>query len=219
MKKKSSRVGKKVLSKRFQKNMVVCLASIAFLSACSNSSPQEEVTATENETSVEQEVISDEEPSNVEPTNEESHNEDIEIEEKVDPVKSELPRTIEIDEQFIHNNGTVLTIESIHLGEEFITIDIQAINGANNNVYLSWGGKNALVLQDDTGVTYPFLPPEDNYNLEIKIGERLSGSLIFGGRIKEQATSLKLIINPNGYEDRDSTDFPSFTFEYNNLQD
>ncbi|MDE5414283.1 hypothetical protein [Alkalihalobacterium chitinilyticum] len=217
MKKKSSGVGKKVQSKRLQRNMVVCIASLAILSACSNSTSQEDVTVTDNETLVEQEVIADEEPSNIEPTNEESHNEDKEMEEKKDTVKSELPKTIEVDQQLIHNNGTVLTIESVHLGEEFITIDIQAINGASNNVFLSWGGKNSMILQDDTGVTYPFLPPERNHNLEIKIGERLSGSLIFVGRINGEATSLHLKTNPNGSEDKDATDMPSFFFEYEDL--
>lgn len=124
-----------------------------------------------------------------------------------------LPEAIEIDEQISHANGVVLTVESIRFDEELITIDIAAINGSDASVYLTDNGREGAVLKDNTGFRYQFLPPEDNKDLKIAKGERLSGSLIFIGQLKDEAASLDLVFNPKGQENSEYTDTPTFNLE------
>ncbi|WP_413381989.1 hypothetical protein [Alkalihalobacillus sp. 1P02AB] len=132
--------------------------------------------------------------------------------------ESSLPDSMEVGLQQSHPNGVNLTVETIHFDEEFITIDVTSINGHNYASDLSNLNRKGITLTDDTGFHYHFLPPEDNEKLTIEPDERLSGSLIFIGKLQEDAQSLTLTFNELAKGFEDSTGFPHPYFHFEEIE-
>lgn len=177
--------------------------------------PEDEKKADEAKPEAEEDPAEQEEKDSVQEEGSGANDEDPETSTETNAFLSEK---MEVNEQISHVNGTVLKLESISFDDEFITVNFTAINGSIGTIGLAWDGRQGVILEDDTGHTYPFLPPEDNETLEIEEGERLSGSLIFIGKLREDATSLHLIFNPEGHKDDTSTSSPYFSFESIDLQ-
>ncbi|UCZ53403.1 hypothetical protein LGQ02_00925 [Bacillus shivajii] len=128
--------------------------------------------------------------------------------------ESHLPETLEVDETVYHDNGTILTLESINFNEEYITVNISVINAAERDISITAGGRNGAVLEDDIGeVQYFYLPPEDNESLDIPEGDRMTASLVFVGMLPDEATSLHLTLNDTFGGDSAIVSNPKFVFD------
>lgn len=151
-----------------------------------------------------------------EDTNEGNEGQDTEpveaTEQEQQPIASNLPEPIEIDETVYHDNGTILTLESMSFHDEYITVNISVINAAEFDIDLVNGGRDAAVLEDNTGLSYYFMPPHRNERIQIKEGEKMSGSLIFVGMLPEEATSVNFILNDKFGGKADYERSPSFEF-------
>ncbi|MBU9723368.1 hypothetical protein [Bacillus alkalicola] len=127
---------------------------------------------------------------------------------------SSLPETLELDETQYHENGTILTLESIHFNEEYITVNITVLNASGKDISITAAGRTGAELEDDTGETmYYYQPPKENESLDIPEGDRMTASLIFVGMLPEEATSLHLTLNSIFGGSSRITHNPMFEFE------
>lgn len=96
-----------------------------------------------------------------------------------------------------HANGTTLTVNSLTLGSDTITVGLSAINGHGETIRLNDMGKadNGLILKDNLSNKYNFAVPTTNGNLEIAPGTTLRGQFVFVGKLDPTATSVTLITN------------------------
>ncbi|MFC0300746.1 hypothetical protein ACFFIS_07925 [Virgibacillus soli] len=125
-----------------------------------------------------------------------------------------LPDEMKVGVQQSHENGTVVTVDSISFDEEYVIVHITAINGKDSYIKLTYNIWDGAKLVDDTGFEYHYLAPEDNRDLRIESGERLTGSLVFIGRLQDEAKSLNLTFNPGNPQDNSKHDYdPKLIFK------
>ncbi|MCU0565307.1 MAG: hypothetical protein MUF49_01765 [Oculatellaceae cyanobacterium Prado106] len=109
-----------------------------------------------------------------------------------------------------HANGTTLTVNSLTLGSDTITVGFSAINGHGEMIRLNDSGKpdNGLILKDNLGNQYNFAVPTPNGKLEISPGTTLKGQFVFLGKLDPAATSLTLVTNAQFGGDQDFINTP-----------
>lgn len=119
---------------------------------------------------------------------------------------------VPVDKQANHPNGSGLVVRAIELGDDTTRVDVTATT-AGEDVYLNWNGSMKLV--DDQGASYRVVPPPDNVNLQVPVNSRLTGELIFAGRINPAAKRVLLSTNEGvgGSASSASTDSPIFRIE------
>lgn len=119
---------------------------------------------------------------------------------------------IPVDRQGNHPNGTVLIVRSIEPGEDSTKLDV-VVTTADREVALN--RSNSMVLTDSAGAQYRLIPPAENENLEIPANSRMTGELVFSGRIRPDAERVVLSTNDGigGSSDNRFTGLPVFRIE------
>jgi len=91
-----------------------------------------------------------------------------------------------------HQNGAVLTVQSVRVDRTGVVIGVSVINGHTHPVSLN---ARRMYVLDDRGNGYNFRPPAQNSNLTVEPGAELAGDLVFLGGVPQDATSLTLKTN------------------------
>lgn len=123
----------------------------------------------------------------------------------------------DLDIQQRHPNGSVLRVLGVSLGATSIGVEVEALNGFTAEIVLNNRGVH---LVDDLGNAYNFVEPEQNSSMKVAPGAVLSGTLTFIGRVEEDATSLRLLINTydadetvDTADEYDKTNSPAFQID------
>lgn len=207
--------------KKWLWNTLIILFFIIVVVGCSNSNNDD----TSNDTPVEDESLEESgEEESIEESEEAdtvSTGEDDEITDSDEEVNDDasndnrttsnkdLPEDMEVNERVKHPNGVVATLETISFEEDYIAVDFMIQNGFGYYVKLSLDG---VSLIDDTGFEYSFQPVD----LRVEENERMEGTLIFIGRLDDEATSLTFSFNEEADSDAEEYDgeqYPKIVFK------
>jgi len=117
--------------------------------------------------------------------------------------KRQFPYTLDLDLQQSHPNGSSVTLHKLTADGKYIKIEFEAVQSAGTTkLSLDLDDvKYKPSLVDDTGFVYQFIDPEKNKDLRIEAGQVLSGTLVFYGKLKDEAKKLTLTFN-KGYENK-----------------
>jgi len=127
------------------------------------------------------------------------------------PVEQFAPVIVRLQQSKTHPNGMTILIDSVNFLPSSIVITIEIFNPGIDRRRLNPLG--SLVLTDDRGRSYPFLPPPDNPDMQIQPRSRVVGQLVFVGGVDWQARALRLSINhPFGSSTDRLTATPLFQF-------
>lgn len=118
------------------------------------------------------------------------------------------PYSVAVGAQSNHPNGTQLFVEDVTVHQDFVEVQIRAINGAREAVSLNVD--NRTVLMDSATTQYRMMPPRDNRDLRVTEGGVLQGTLVFIGHVAETAEWIELQINPHRASVSDRTRTPNF---------
>ena len=118
------------------------------------------------------------------------------------------PYSVTVGAHSNHPNGTQLFVEDVTVHQDFVEVQIRAINGARDAISLNVD--NRSVLMDSATTQYRIMPPRDNRDLRIAEGGVLQGTLVFIGHVAESAEWIELRINPNRASVSDRTRTPNF---------
>lgn len=113
------------------------------------------------------------------------------------PAPADPPSDLAIDLQARDTGGVVVRLTGISFDDTAIRIAATITNGRSGAAVLNSNSRGGVALEDDLGNLYGFLPPEENARLEVEPGERLDGTLVFDGELREGVTSLTLTFNRN----------------------
>lgn len=105
-----------------------------------------------------------------------------------------LPNDIDVEESDTHPNGASLTIETIEFVETGITVEFEAKNPSERRIDLS-NGRHASFIEDDLGNRYWLKLGDSGPFFRLDQNRRVSGTLLFAGRIHPDATSIELVMN------------------------
>lgn len=103
-------------------------------------------------------------------------------------------RPLDIEQR--HPNGSVLRVTGVAVAPTSITLQVEVVNGLSGPIFLGYVS-NSVLLEDDRGGTYEFIPPADNEDLQIEGRGTLTGEFVFYGVPDEGATSLLMQTNVN----------------------
>lgn len=116
-----------------------------------------------------------------------------------------------------HQNGTLLSVDSVRVERTGIVVGITLVNGFTETVGLN---RRGVHLIDDLGNSYNFDEPDTNAELALEPGAELNGELVFLGVLPDEATSLVLKANVFQADDNidvlsrfDRTTSPEFLIE------
>lgn len=127
------------------------------------------------------------------------------------PVGQPAPVIVRLQQSKTHPNGMTILVDSVNFLPSSIVIAIEIFNPGVDRRRLNPLG--TLVLTDDRGRSYPFLPPPDNPDMQIQPRSRVVGQLVFLGGVDWQARALRLSINhPFGSSTDRMTATPLFQF-------
>ena len=127
------------------------------------------------------------------------------------PVGQFAPVIVRLQQSKTHPNGMTILVDSVNFLPSSIVIAIEIFNPGIDRRRLNPLG--SLVLTDDRGRSYPFLPPPDNPDMQIQPRSRVVGQLVFLGAVDWQARALRLSINhPFGSSTDRMTATPLFQF-------
>ena len=99
---------------------------------------------------------------------------------------------VPVNRQANHPNGSGIVVRAIEVGDDTTRVDVTATT-ASEDVYLNWN--QSMKLVDDQGTAYRLVPPPDNQQLQMPVNSRLTGEMIFAGRINPAARRVLLTTN------------------------
>jgi hypothetical protein len=127
------------------------------------------------------------------------------------PVEHLAPVIVRVQQSKTHPNGMTILVDSVNFLPSSIVIAVEIFNPGIDRRRLNPLG--SLVLTDDRGRSYLFLPPPDNPDMQIPPRSRVVGQLVFLGGVDWQARALRLSINhPLGSSSDRMTATPLFQF-------
>ena len=129
---------------------------------------------------------------------------------------SEAPaeaRVVEVGQQIVHPNGTVVRVERVSLFDTYTEVDLLIQNGSAQEVKLSERQGKTFIEADGKDEAYPVAAPPDNPLITVPPGEALQGTLAFVGGLPKNVRLIKIVFNDNGSSSSSSTDVPEFVFE------
>lgn len=127
------------------------------------------------------------------------------------PVEQSAPVAIRVQKSKTHPNGMTILVDTVNFLPSSIVIAVEIFNPAVERRRLNPFG--SLLLTDDRGRSYPFLPPPDNPDMQIQPQSRVTGRLVFLGVVDWRARFLRLSINhPLGSSTDRMTATPLFQF-------
>ncbi|KWW97156.1 hypothetical protein TR75_10170 [Hydrogenibacillus schlegelii] len=136
--------------------------------------------------------------------------------------KRQFPYTLDLDLQKSHPNGSTVTLHKLTADEKYIKIEFEAVQSAGTTLLSrSWNDvKYKPSLIDDTGFAYKYIDPAKNQDLRIDRGQMLSGTLVFYGKLKDEAKTLTLTFNKEYEYEKDSNStwnpYYQFTIDLSN---
>ncbi len=86
-----------------------------------------------------------------------------------------------------------ISVAAVSFLQSSIAVDVEIFNPGVDRRRLNPFG--TMLLSDDRGRRYPFLPPLDNPEVQIAPGSHVVGRLVFLGGVDWQARMLRLTIN------------------------
>jgi hypothetical protein len=117
------------------------------------------------------------------------------------------PDPIPVDAVGRHPDGVVVELFEVRAQASSVDIDVRITNGQGTPARLSDSGTPAT-LTDDTGTTYPLVPPEGDRQLFVGDGDVVEGTLSFSGPLSPDATTLRIEFNPDRVdEDRQGSPY------------
>lgn len=123
------------------------------------------------------------------------------------------PDPIEVDVIGRHPGGFVVEIFEVRSNGPSTDLDVRLTNGQSDwDISLNFTGA-PTELRDDTGVTYPLVPPDDNRVFAIGRGEVVEGTMTFSGPLSPDATSLTLEFNSSATGDSELATTPNLLIE------
>lgn len=99
---------------------------------------------------------------------------------------------IVLDLQANHPNGSVLIVKSMERGPDSTTLEI-VVTSADREIELNRG--DSMVLIDSSGARHLLVPPADNEEIVIPPNSRLTGEMVFSGRLDPAAERVVLSTN------------------------
>lgn len=103
------------------------------------------------------------------------------------------PVSARVQQSKTHPNGMTISIAAVSFLPSSIVVDVEIFNPGVYRRRLNPFG--TLLLTDDRGRSYPFLPPPDNPEMQIAPQSHVVGRLVFFGGVDWQARMLRLTIN------------------------
>lgn len=94
-----------------------------------------------------------------------------------------------------HPNGSTVTIKAIRFGETETEVDLTAVNGGKYDMKLASGNNDNAYLQDQKSRRFYLVPPQNNTDLEIPDGQKMSGTFRFAGTIPADSNTLSIYFN------------------------
>jgi len=127
------------------------------------------------------------------------------------PGEFSAPANVRVRQSKTHPNGMTISVDTVSFLPSSIVVDVEIFNPAAGQRRLNPSG--SLLLTDDRGRSYPFLPPPDNPEMQIAPRSHIVGRLVFLGVVDWQARMLRLTINhPLGSPTDRMTATPLFQF-------
>ncbi|MFE0757447.1 hypothetical protein ACFW16_26040 [Inquilinus sp. NPDC058860] len=127
------------------------------------------------------------------------------------PGEHSAPASVRVRQSKTHPNGMTISVDTVSFLPSSIVVDVEIFNPGIDRRRLNPSG--SLLLTDDRGRNYPFLPPPDNPEMQIAPRSHVFGRLVFLGGVNWQARSLRLTINhPLGSPADRMTATPLFQF-------
>lgn len=115
--------------------------------------------------------------------------------------------------QVNHANGTSVRVTRVEFNETETSVDVEIVNGHDNEVRLSNRQSDRAHLQDETGRIYPLIPVANNSDLRISEGQTLQGTLRFAGPIQGPVQQLTLRFNSRFGSDREFANNPQIVID------
>jgi hypothetical protein len=127
------------------------------------------------------------------------------------PGEFSAPVNVRVQQSKTHPNGVTISVDTVSFLPSSIVVDLEIFNPGIDRRRLNPSG--SLLLVDDRGRSYPFLPPPDNPEMQIAPRSHVFGRLVFFGPVDWQARALQLMINhPLGSPTDRMTATPLFRF-------
>ena len=111
-----------------------------------------------------------------------------------------------------HASGTTLRLTSVAFGDDVTEVGVEVVNGSGNGIDIS-GTSDRVRLADETGRTYPLVPPAANPDLDVPDGQALRGTLRFAGRVPGSVQQLTFQTNPDYGGDEEFSRSPRITID------
>ena len=112
-----------------------------------------------------------------------------------------------------HANGSSLRVTGVTFDETGTSVQVEAVNGHDGEIKLSGSTSDPAHLADETGRTYPLVPPQANPDLSVREGQALRGTLRFAGRVPASVRRLTLAFNAEYGGDQDYASSPRLTLD------
>lgn len=126
-------------------------------------------------------------------------------------VEQLAPVSVRVQQSKTHPSGVTILVDTVRFLPSSIVVDVEIFNPGVNRRRLNPSG--SLLLTDDRGQSYLFLPPPDNPEMQIAPRSHVFGRLVFLGVVDWQARALRLSINhPLGSPTDRMTVTPLFQF-------
>jgi hypothetical protein len=119
-------------------------------------------------------------------------------------------RTVQVTQRQAHPGGVVMSLTSVTFRSDSIIVTASITNASGRAAWLNRG--NGMVLIDDRGHGYQFLPPPDNPEVQIAPQSQVTASFVFVGSIDPTARMVELETNPSGSRSDRLTAAPLFQF-------
>jgi hypothetical protein len=119
-------------------------------------------------------------------------------------------RTVRLEQRQAHPGGVVMSLTSVTFRSDSIIVSASITNSSGRAAWLN--RSNGMVLIDDRGHGYQFLPPPDNPEVQIAPQAQVTANFVFVGSIDPTARMVELETNQSGSRSDRLTAAPLFQF-------
>ncbi|GAB4236563.1 MAG: hypothetical protein Kow00121_63820 [Elainellaceae cyanobacterium] len=101
-----------------------------------------------------------------------------------------------------YQENIIVRITDVAFTRNNIILALEATNGSETTIELNSNTSGeGIILVDDLGNQYSFVPPRNNPSVGLQPGAELRGEFVFSGSVSPSANSLTLIINSGVTQD------------------
>ncbi|HSJ28363.1 MAG TPA: OmpA family protein [Acidimicrobiia bacterium] len=120
-----------------------------------------------------------------------------------------LPQTLLVSESGDHPAAVGVTVGALRFTRSAIEVPITIANSRAEAVGLAAA---PTFVEDDLGTRYPLIPLPDDPQLVVEADTTIEATLVFSGRVKDEASSLTLFFNTGRPTEDPETRTPAFSF-------